>query len=189
MRLMNLITECTDYSVMSHEEFSDVGNVYANVVEKANPLKCSLREEDLNLRNTAIDTNKALLKSFVSACAGTSPRWKLLRVDIRNGKLHLTFADTLTKIIGNHSAYYPTEVIEFCSGELLFSLCLEHEDGRPIERYDFEYFGGMDTGIDEFGRKHIATVVEDYEGRPSRYQYLYLGCDGRYYLDQEIYNL
>ncbi len=189
MRLMNLITECTDYSVMSHENFCDTGNVYANDVEKSNPLKCNLRKDDLGLRNTATDTNEALLESFVSACAGNDPRWKLLRVDIRNGKLHLTFADTLTKNIGNHSAYYQTEVIEFCSGELLFSLCLDHKDGHHSEKYDFEYFGGMDTEIDEFGRKHIATIVEHYEGQPSRYQYLYFGSDGKYYLDQEVYNL
>ncbi len=185
MRLMNLITECTDYAVMCHENFHGTTSISAADLKESTPLRCNLPTSDLKLRNMAIEANKDLLKSFASACNGTDPRWKLLRVDIRNGKLHLAFADTLDK----NSSQYPTEIIEFCAGELLFWVRAGSNGNSCSESYEFNFMGDMDMEKDELGRRHIATIVEDQKGKPSRYQYLYLYDNGKYYLDQEVYNL
>ncbi len=190
MRYMNLITECTNYAILGHPEFWDTRDLDAKTVERTPSLVCNLNMEDLKQRDGSYEVGTPLLESFDLACSGKSARWKLLRVEIKSGTLFLAFADTQTKkFLNEYHALCPTEVIVFGSNvkELLFNVEVKQADDTTKERYEFEYYG-IDTDPSvHSGRQTIALITEQ-SGYVDRLHSLFRGKDGKYYLEQDVYD-
>lgn len=170
MKLKNTTVECSLYAIVNHES-SDYLSGFSKETIECEPLRCSLCQEDLKYRDASRAINGHLLNVFEAACRGEDSRWKLMRVQIKGGRLSLAFADMYSQ--KQQGEYYEGEIIAFSHSYLVFHVFAKRPGSISQDEYTVEYFGTNERRV---------ASIEEY--RESKYHALdsieYV--DGKYYL-------
>lgn len=177
MKLTTTIVECRTYAIVNHVD-SDYAASIPKEAAESSPLRCSLSAGSLESRDKSYVIDVDLAENFEAACCGKHRRWRLVLVQILNGRLSLTFADLKTPMEG--SEQYVGKTISF-SDNVAFHVFVNRLGNVNPDEYVIEYFG-----VDLDGDR-VASIEERRDAKYHALESIHL-WNGKYYLESYCYN-